>query len=130
MSREPRNEPLVCIVDDDPTVRRALLKLVESLGLRARAFASPGELLDQNPMADPSCLLLDVQLPEMSGFELYDLFVENGLEPPVIFVTGRPRADTLGRAARVNAVACLEKPFDEASLIHALLAAVGPARSE
>jgi len=119
-------ESLVCIVDDDDSIRRALQRLVESLGLRVRTFASPDDLLSEYPVLSPDCLLLDVQLPGMNGFELYDLYLEGGLEPPVIFITGEPRPDTRARAERANAVACLEKPFDEASLLHALRAALGP----
>jgi len=120
MNRERHDPPLVCIVDDDDTIRRALTRLVESLGLRACAFAGPRELLDRRPWDDPSCLLLDVQLPDMSGFELYDLILEGGCEVPVVFVTGEPRPDTRSKAARVNAVACLDKPFREADVVAAI----------
>jgi FixJ family two-component response regulator len=125
MGDERHAGPVVCIVDDDDAIRRALQRLVESLGLQALAFASPQELLDQCPAVDPDCLLLDVQLPGMTGFELYDAYRDSGLQPPVIFITGEPRPDTRSRAEQVNAVACLEKPFDEASLLHALDAALG-----
>jgi len=60
----------------------------------------------------------------MSGFELYDRLIDAGHRPPVIFITGRPQPDTMSRAARVEAVACLEKPFDGASLVSAIRAAI------
>lgn len=117
--------PVVCIVDDDAAIRRSLVRLVESLGLRARAFATPGELLEWGRLSDEAnCLLLDIQLPGMNGFELYDRFVLARGGTPVIFITGDPRSDTQHRASRVDAVACLEKPFDEIALVGALRRAV------
>jgi len=116
---------MVCIVDDDAAIRRSLVRLVESLGMRARAFASPSEFLDDDPaIEDLACLLLDVHLPGMDGFDLYDRLVEVGLSTPVIFITGDPRADTAARAARAEAVACLEKPYDETALLDALRLAI------
>lgn len=125
MNRENHEGPVVCIVEDDAAVRRSLVRLVESLGLRARAFATPGELLEWGRVSDPvNCLLLDIQLPGMSGFELYDRFVLARGGAPVIFITGDPRSDTRDRASRVDAVACLEKPFDEVALAGALRRAI------
>ncbi len=125
MRIESRVEPLVCIVDDDAAIRRSLVRLVESLGMRARAFATPAELLDdESGIDDLVCFLLDVHLPGMTGFELYDRLVEAGHGTPVIFITGDPRADTGDRAARADAVACLEKPYDEAAILEALRRAI------
>lgn len=126
MSSRPQ-EPLVCIVDDDASVRTALGRLVRTLGLRARTYGSPREFLDQNhAQLEADCLLLDVQLPAMSGFELYDLLLEGGHRTPVIFITGRPRPNTRNLARQMNAVACLEKPFDETALVEAIREAVQP----
>jgi FixJ family two-component response regulator len=114
-------QPLVCIVDDDDSVRKALERLVRSLGLRARTYASPSEFLGQDPPSlEADCLLLDVQLPAMSGFELYDQILESGGDAPVIFITGQPRPSTYALAEEANAVACLEKPFNEAVLVDAI----------
>jgi FixJ family two-component response regulator len=125
MRTELPSDPLVCIVDDDAAIRRSLVRLVESLGIRARAFATPDELLEDEPaLDDPACFLLDVHLPGMNGFDLYDRLVEAGRRIPVIFVTGDPRADTGARAARADAVACLEKPYDEIALFQALRRAI------
>lgn len=116
---------MVCIVDDDAAIRRSLVRLVESLGLRARDFATPGELLEWGRASgDAGCLLLDIQLPEMSGFDLYDRFVSTRGDTPVIFITGDPRADTRARASRADAVACLHKPFDESAILDALRRAI------
>jgi FixJ family two-component response regulator len=116
---------LVCIVDDDASIRRSLVRLVESLGMRARAFATPDELLgDEHGIDNLACFLLDIHLPGMTGFELYDRLVEAGVGTPVIFITGDPRPDTGARAARADAVAWLEKPYDEAALLDALRRAI------
>ena len=127
MSRGQHDKPLVCVVDDDDAIRRALIRLVHSLGFEVQAFSSPRELLLYDRAKRPACLLLDVHLPVMSGFELYDRLIEAGDRPPVIFITGRPRHDTMSRAARVEAVACFEKPFDGDSLINAIREAVSRA---
>lgn len=125
MRTETHSDPVVCIVDDDASIRRSLVRLVESLGMRARAFATPDELLDDAlAFDDLACFLFDIHLPGMTGFELYDRLVETGSGTPVIFITGDPRPDTGARAARADAVACLEKPYDEAALLAALRRAI------
>jgi FixJ family two-component response regulator len=115
---------VVYIVDDDESVRRALRRLVESLGLRAETFSSPAEYLGSDVDSEPSCLLLDVQLPGMDGFELHQRIVDSGSTPPVIFITAHPNAETRSKAAEADAVAYLEKPFDDRRLLAALDAAL------
>ena len=100
-------------MDDDPSVRRALIRLVESMSLRARAYASPEELLHSTPLQSVGCLLLDVQLPGMDGFELNRRMIDSGRGAPVIFITGHPSAQSRSAAAKANAAAYLEKPFDD-----------------
>ena len=110
----------ICIVDDDPAIRRALSRLVESVGLRAESFASPADFLSSGPAGDVGCLILDVQLPGMDGFELHDRILEAGIGAPVIFITAHPDASSRARARRDDAVAFLEKPFDDRALFDAL----------
>jgi len=114
----------ICIVDDDPSIRRALSRLVESVGLRAEAFASPADFLRLGPAGDVGCLILDVQLPGMDGFELHDRIIEAGIGAPVIFITAHPDASSRARARREDAVAFLEKPFDDRALFDALESAL------
>jgi FixJ family two-component response regulator len=116
----PDNAPVIYIVDDDDSVRKALRRLIESMGMRAEAFATPQELLGSDLEHEPGCLLLDVQLPGMNGFELHRRMVEAGYSPPVIFITAHPDAGSRDRARRADAVAYLEKPFDDSSLLGAL----------
>ena len=113
-------EPLVCIVDDDESVRRALSRLLGSVGLRTEAFASPDEFLARALDERIACLLLDVQLPGMDGFELRERVAQAGVEAPVIFITSHGDAKTRARAAETDAVAFLEKPFNERVLLDAL----------
>jgi FixJ family two-component response regulator len=113
-------EPVICIVDDDPAIRRALGRLVESVGLRVEAFASPAEFLDSGPTGEVGCLLLDVQLPGMDGFELHDRMIEAGMGVPVIFITAHPEVYSRAKARREDVVALLEKPFDDQTLFDAL----------
>ena len=113
-------EPVICIVDDDESVRRALARLVRSMGMRAESFGSPGELLRAFPSKDVGCFLLDVQLPGMDGFELHERVVAGGLRRPVIFLTAHPDEKKRARARAVGATAYLEKPFDEKTLLQAI----------
>jgi FixJ family two-component response regulator len=112
--------PLIVIVDDDESVRRALGRLVEALGMRVESHASPRALLERGHAREPSCLLLDVQLPGMSGFELHERLRARGLQAPVIFVTGHPDEEARTRARAAGAMALLEKPVDDRDLIAAL----------
>jgi FixJ family two-component response regulator len=112
--------PLVYVVDDDEAVRKALRRLIESMGLRAEVFATPAELLSRDLSDEPDCLLLDVQLPGMNGFELHERVLGAGHAAPVIFITAHPDSGSRARAEMADAVAYLEKPFDDASLLRAL----------
>ena len=113
-------EPVVCIVDDDPAIRRALGRLIESVGLQVEQFATPAEFLDPGPAGEVGCLVLDVQLPGMDGFELHDRMIDAGNGVPVIFITAHPNAHARAKARREDVVAFLEKPFDDQTLFDAL----------
>ena len=121
MSREvSKLDPVVCIVDDDESVRKALSRLVESMWMKAEAFASPVDFLNRAVEEQVACLLLDIQLPGMDGFELHDRTVEAGLDSPVIFITAHPDDRTRARARKAEAVAYLEKPFTDKALLDAI----------
>jgi FixJ family two-component response regulator len=112
--------PVVYIVDDDDSVRKALRRLIESMGMRAEVFATPQELLSRRLDASLGCLLFDVQLPGMNGFELHERVVQAGCAAPVIFITAHPDPGSRARARQADAVAYLEKPFDDETLLDAL----------
>ena len=79
--------PTVFIVDDDRGMRQSIQDLVESVGLRAESFATGGEFLKRKPTNDPSCLVLDVRLPQMSGLDFQRQLAETGMQIPIIFIT-------------------------------------------
>ena len=123
MDPEPGKQ-FVHIVDDDDAVRRALTRLVRSLGMHAEAYASPRELLEHGSHNPIDCLLLDVQLPGMNGFELNERLVAAGHRAPVVFITAHSDARTRARAVSAGAEAFLEKPFDVNDLLAAIKRAV------
>ncbi len=114
----------VRIVDDDAAVRRALVRLVGSMGMRAEAFASPAELLSAEASPEVGCLLLDVHLPGMTGFELHERLCSAGPKLPVIFITAQRDSGARERAERAGAVAFLEKPFDDGQLLASIRSAI------
>jgi FixJ family two-component response regulator len=112
--------PIIAIVDDDASVRRSLLRVVESAGYNAETFASAREFLAWLPEGRAACLVLDVHMHELSGFDLYDR-----LTVPVVFVTGHDDPVTVARIEASSAVGHLRKPFDRATVLDAIQRAVG-----
>jgi FixJ family two-component response regulator len=104
--------PLISIVDDDDTVRAATESLVRSLGFEARTFASAESFLQSSALSKTRCLILDVQMPNMSGIELQDRLSQLGFEIPIIFMTAYPDEAVRQRALQAGAVGVLLKPFD------------------
>ncbi|HEY0792456.1 MAG TPA: response regulator transcription factor [Chthoniobacterales bacterium] len=111
---------IVFVVDDDPAVREALGSLLRSVGWRVEAFASAAEFLRQPPPAEPSCLVLDVGLPGLSGMELQRQLVAANRPIPIIFITGQGDIPTTVRAMKAGAVEFLTKPFGEQELLTAI----------
>jgi FixJ family two-component response regulator len=112
--------PIIAIVDDDASVRRALLRVVESAGYNAETFASGREFLAWLPHGEAACLVLDVHMDEVSGLDLHDR-----LNVPIVFITGRDDAATLARIERSRAAGHLRKPFDRAAVLDTIRRAVG-----
>ena len=118
--------PVIAIVDDDDSVRRSLLRVVQSAGYAAESFASARAFLDWLPQGRAACLVLDVHMDEMSGFDLQDK-----LAVPIIFITAHDDAATMERIEKSGASGHLRKPFGEKSVLEAIRRAVGPdARAE
>jgi FixJ family two-component response regulator len=120
-------EPIVFIVDDDARVREALALLLSTFDLRTVAFKSATEYMDWPAPDGPSCLILDVELPDMSGLDLQRRTAET--LPPVIFLTGHGDIPSSVRAMKDGAVDFLTKPFHEADLMRAVHAALAKDRS-
>ena len=115
-----KTSPLIYVVDDDASVREALSSLIRSVGLRVEAFASAQEFL-AHPQADaPSCLVLDVQLPGLSGLDLQQELAKADIQIPIIFLTGHGDIPTSVRAIKAGALEFLTKPFNDEDLLDAI----------
>ncbi|MGD0966045.1 MAG: response regulator [Candidatus Acidiferrales bacterium] len=116
--------PTVFIVDDDRGMRRAIQDLVESVGLRAESFATGEEFLKRQRSSGPSCLVLDVRLPQMNGLDFQHRLAETGLHIPIIFITAHGDIPMSVRALKSGAVEFLTKPFRDQDLLDAIHLAV------
>ena len=110
----------VFIIDDDRSMRQAIQDLVESVGLRAEAFATGQEFLNRQRTGDPSCLVLDVRLPQMSGLDFQRQLAEAGVQIPIIFITAHGDIPMSVRALKSGAVEFLTKPFRDQDLLDAI----------
>jgi len=112
--------PTVFIIDDDRGMRQAIQDLVESVGLRAESFATSQEFLNKRRTSDPSCLVLDVRLPQMSGLDFQHRLTEIGVQIPIIFITAHGDIPMSVRALKAGAVEFLTKPFRDQDLLDAI----------
>jgi FixJ family two-component response regulator len=112
--------PLIHVVDDDESLRAALLDLLDAAGFEARGYASTGEFLLHPPPDRPGCVLLDVRMPGPSGLDLQAAPQRQGVALPVIFLTGHADVATSVRAMKAGAVDFLEKPVSRDTLLDAL----------
>jgi FixJ family two-component response regulator len=110
----------VCIIDDDESVRVATTCLLRSLGHVVRTFASAEEFLNSPYLDEAACLIVDVNMPRMSGLELQTRLREKGVALPIIFITAYPEERARTRALKAGAICYLDKPFDSATLIECL----------
>lgn len=114
------NPPVIYIVDDDPSVRRALERLLQARPCRVRAFGSAAEFLAAHDPEPAGCIILDLALPELSGLEVQEYLMAIGCHRPVIFLTGNGDIATSVRAMKVGAVNFLTKPVESLKLFCAL----------
>ena len=112
--------PTVFIIDDDRGLRQAIQDLVESVGLRAESFASGEDFLRAKRMNRPSCLVLDVRLPQMSGLDFQQRLTETGIQIPIIFITAHGDIPMSVRALKSGALEFLTKPFRDQDLLDAI----------
>jgi FixJ family two-component response regulator len=110
----------VFIVDDDHGMRQAIQDLVESVGLCAESFANGQDFLNRSQAPGPSCLVLDVRLPQMSGLDFQSLLARNGMQIPIIFITAHGDIPMSVRALKSGAVEFLTKPFRDQDLLDAI----------
>jgi FixJ family two-component response regulator len=120
--------PVVLVVDDDVSVRESLELLIRRAGWRPETFASGQDFLLRARVLVPSCLILDVALPDLSGLELQKL-VADRVDMPIIFITGYGSVPTTVKAMRAGAVEFLTKPFDDEALLSAIRQAIERSRA-
>jgi len=114
----------VFVVDDDLSVRRALHRLIRSAGFSVETFATAREFLDSVPRSGTGCLVLDIHLGGISGFEVQERLAAQGVRIPVIVITAHDDATTRARVESLGAVAYVPKPFDDRVLLEAIQRAV------
>jgi len=112
--------PMVFVVDDEPSVRRSLTRLLASAGYTVEAFASAREFLARAPYAGPCCLVLDVRMPGLSGLELQETLAAAGRRMSIVFVTGHVDVPMSVRAMKRGAADLLTKPVDDKVLLAAI----------
>src|SRR5580693_7363510 len=124
-----QSDPIVFVVDDDPSIREAVKRLIGSVGLRVETFGSTREFLAVQRPEAPSCLVLDVRLPDVSGLEFQRDLAEANVQIPIIFITGHADVPMSVRAMKAGAVEFLTKPFRGQELLDAIQEAIAKDRA-
>ena len=115
----------VFVVDDDASMRKALTRLCQSAGCRVKAFASARDFLDSEPAESPTCLVLDVRMPGLSGLDLQSELATRNIRTPIVFITGHGDIPMSVRAMKAGAVDFLTKPFRNQDLLAVIQTALG-----
>ena len=124
MSRKMAAERLVYIIDDDPAIRRSLERLLDAVGFRATSFATPMAFLDVAAGLPMGCVLLDLHMPEIGGFEVQERLLLINRDLPVIVITGQGDVKAAVRAMKAGAVDFIEKPYSDDALLAAIESAL------
>ena len=119
-----KNRPLIAVVDDEASVRVALQRLIRSAGLNVKTFPSGIEVLEFMQGNRPDCIVLDLHMPNVNGFEVQRRMAECGLHVPVVVITGHDTPESSVRALTGGASAYLLKPVDDQMLLDAIAAAI------
>ena len=120
----PEQSSVVLIVDDDPSIRTALARLLRSVGLQTEVFASAADMLQTGLPDTPSCLVLDVRLPGQSGLDIQSELVKRNCHIPIIFMTGHGDIPMTVRAMKAGAIDFLPKPFRDQDMLDAVSKAI------
>ena len=123
-SKEAVKEPIVFVIDDDLSMRRALTNLIQSVGLEVQTFGSAAELLKSELPEVVSCLVLDIRLPGLSGLDLQTELAKANIRIPIIFITGHGDIPMTVRAMKGGAIDFLTKPFRDQELLDAVVGAI------
>jgi two-component system, LuxR family, response regulator FixJ len=116
--------PLIHLIDDDEAVRSSLALLISTVGLRVQGWGDPQQFLREFPRGDIGAIVLDVRMPGISGLAVLETLVREGVDQPVIMLTGHGTVDMCRRAFKAGAAEFLEKPVDDEALLEALQNAV------
>jgi FixJ family two-component response regulator len=119
-----QSDAIIGIVDDDPSVRKGLERLIRSAGWKTETFGSAQEFLASARIDPPTCIVLDLQLPGLSGLELQKQMAEARVEAPIVFLTGHGDIPASVKAMKAGAVDFLTKPVDEQDLLNAIQQAI------
>ena len=112
--------PVIFVVDDDPSVRRSLARLLQSAGFLVETFPSAEDFLRCKPPESPSCLILDIRMPGLNGLELQEKMTAAGNLIPIVFITGHGTVPMSVKAMKAGALDFLQKPFDDRELLDAI----------
>lgn len=123
------NEPVVYVIDDDASVRKSLAQLFRSVDLHVEVFTSATELLQRSLPSVPSCLVIDVRLPGLSGFELHTELTKSDIRVPIVFITAHGDIPMSVRAMKGGAIDFLTKPFRDQDMLDAVTTAISRDRS-
>jgi FixJ family two-component response regulator len=126
----PNTRPLVAIVDDDEAVGNAIKVLMRSIGLVAQAFSSGEEFLRSPELRRTGCLVVDFDMPKMSGLDLHNNLSRLGKEIPTVMITAYPSDDIRARALQAGVICYLPKPFNESDLLNCIQGALDLRKSE
>jgi FixJ family two-component response regulator len=124
MNKRHEEQPVVIVIDDDELVRKAVCDLLRSIGLSTKPFASVPEFLESKLPDGPSCLVLDVRLPGLSGLDFQSELNKSNIQIPIVFMTGHGDIPMTVRAMKGGAVDFLSKPFRDQEMLDAVQTAI------
>jgi FixJ family two-component response regulator len=119
-----RPHALIAVVDDEDPVRKALKRLLCSAGFEAQTFASGAEFLDSLSLEQPDCIILDLHMARLNGFEVQARMAQSGVRVPIVVITGHDTPESRQRVMGAGACAYLRKPVDDQALLDAVTAAI------
>ena len=119
-----KTPPVVAVLDDEPQMRKALRRLLATHGLRVETYESGKDFLAALPSHPADCLVLDLHMPDVSGFDVLAVFESQHIATPVVVITGHDEPSTSDRVRRLGASAYLKKPVDESALLSAITLAI------
>ena len=120
----PNDGPIVAIVDDDEAVGNAIKRLMRSIGLVAQAFSSGEEFMRSPELSRTACLVVDFNMPNMSGLDLHSNLSRLGKKIPTVMITAYPSDDIRARALQAGVICYLSKPFEESELLNCIQTAL------